>query len=127
MALEECRLLLLNRTDLHNVLARNPCLVVEVLRLIAIRICYVTAQLNEQILLPLHQKLARILLRLASTEENGTRCLRLSHSELTDLVGSSREAVSKALSAWNKQGLLLTARGSIELINETELRRVAGL
>lgn len=126
-ALEECHLWMLGRADLHNLLERNPGLVVEVLRLIGLRMRYITDQLNEQILLPLHQKLARKLLRLATTEPDGTRCLRLSHSELADLVGASREAVSKALSAWKKQGLLQTGRGSIELISEGELRDIAGL
>ncbi|MEM6586983.1 MAG: Crp/Fnr family transcriptional regulator [Pseudomonadota bacterium] len=127
MALEACSLLMLNRAGLHYVLDRNPLLVAEVMQLIGKRMRYITDQLNEQILLPLPKRLARKLLRLATFTDCGTRCLRLSHSELADLVGASREAVSKALSAWNKQGLLQTGRGSIELLDEEALRDIAGL
>lgn len=126
-ALEECDLLMLRRADLLQVLDRSPHLMVEVLRLIGIRMRDITDQMNEQILLPLPQKLARRLLRLATVTEGGPRCLRLSHSELADLVGASREAVSKALSAWKKQGYLQTGRGSIELLDEAGLRSIAGL
>ncbi len=126
-ALEDCELLILNRADLHQLLERNPHLVAEILQLIGKRMRYITDQLNEQILLPLPKRLARKMLRLATFTEDGHRFLRLSHSELADLVGASREAVSKALSNWNKQGLLQTGRGSIELLNEDELRDIAGL
>ncbi|MEL7255485.1 MAG: Crp/Fnr family transcriptional regulator [Pseudomonadota bacterium] len=126
-ALEECDLRMLRRADLLQVLDRSPHLMVEVLRLIGIRMRDITDQMNEQILLPLPQKLARRLLRLATVTEGGPRCLRLSHSELADLVGASREAVSKALSSWKKQGYLHTGRGSIELLDEAGLRSIAGL
>ncbi|MEO0369969.1 MAG: Crp/Fnr family transcriptional regulator [Pseudomonadota bacterium] len=127
MALDDCNLLILNRADLHDLLERNPHHVAEVLQLIGKRMRDITDQLNEQILLPLPKRLARKILRLATFTDDGHRCLRLSHSELADLVGASREAVSKALSSWNKQGVLQTGRGSVELLDENALRDIAGL
>lgn len=125
-ALEDSQLLMLTRTDLHSVLERNPHLMDDILRFFGKRMRYINDQLNEQILLPLPKRLARKLLRLATLEEDTPRCLRLSHSEVADLVGASREAVSKTLSAWKKQGLVQTGRGSIELQDEAQLQNIAG-
>ncbi|MEM7733707.1 MAG: Crp/Fnr family transcriptional regulator [Pseudomonadota bacterium] len=127
MALEDSQLLMLDRAGLHHVLERNPHLLDDILRFIGKRMRYINDQLNEQILLPLPKRLARKMLRLATTEEDGSRCLKLSHSEVADLVGASREAVSKALSGWKKQGFVQTGRGSIELLDEDELQQIAGL
>ncbi|MEM6891442.1 MAG: Crp/Fnr family transcriptional regulator [Pseudomonadota bacterium] len=128
-ALEQSQLLMLDHSDLHQLLEQNPHLTIELLRLVGKRMRHITDQLNEYILLPLPKRLARKVLRLASRTDmdmDNPR-LKLSHSELADLVGASREAVSKALSAWKKEGLLQTGRGSIELLNEEKLRDIAGL
>lgn len=127
MALDDCQLLMLRHADLHRVLRKNPDLIVETLHLVGKRMREITDQLHEQILLPLHQRLARKLLRLASGAPDENPSLRLSHSEIADLVGASREAVSKALSSWKKQGVLETRRGSIELLDDEKLRNIGGL
>jgi CRP-like cAMP-binding protein len=127
VALEDCQLLMLRHADLLHVLEQDPHLMIEMLRLVGKRMRQITDQLHEQILLPLHQRLARKLLRLASGSEDENPSLRLSHSEIADQIGASREAVSKALSSWNKQGILQTGRGAVELLDEAELRSLAGL
>lgn len=126
-ALEDCQLLMLRQTDLHHVLVQNPHLTLELLSLVGKRMRHITDQLHQQILLPLNKRLARKLLRLASATGDENPRLGLSHSEIADLVGASREAVSKTLSSWKKQGLIQTGRGSIELLDEAELRFIAGL
>lgn len=124
-ALEKCRLLKLRHGDLKHAIEGNPGLAFELLRLMGQRMRYMNMQLSEYVLLPLSQRLARKLLYFASKEGGGHPCLRLSHSELAELAGASREAVSKVLSGWNKQGILQTGRGSIELLNQAALRRIA--
>ena len=126
-ALEDCQLLMLDHSDLHQVLEKNPHLTIELLRLVGKRMRHITDQLNEYILLPLPKRLARKLLRLASRTEEANPRLKLSHSELADLVGASREAVSKGLSGWKKKGYIKTGRGSIDLLDEAKLRKIAGL
>ena len=127
IALEDCQLLMLDHSELHQLLEQNPHLTIELLRLVGKRMRHITDQLNEYILLPLPKRLARKVLRLASRSDGGNPRLKLSHSELADLVGASREAVSKALSGWKKEGLLQTGRGSVEVLNEAMLRNIAGV
>ena len=126
-ALEKCRLLMLRHSDLKHEIEGNPGLAFELLRLMGQRMRFMNIQLNEYVFLPLPQRLARKVLRFATQKGEEVPCLRLSHSELAELAGASREAVSKALSAWKKQGILQTSRGSIELLNQAALREIAGV
>ncbi len=125
-ALEECRLLMLRHGDLMRKIEGNPGLALELLRLMGQRMRYMNQQLHEHVFLPLPQRLARKVLQFAAGEDEGLACLRLSHSELAELAGASREAVSKVLSSWNKDGILQTGRGSVEVLNHAALREIAG-
>ncbi len=126
-ALDACRLLMLRHGDLMRAIEGNPGLALEMLGLMGQRMRYMNEQLNEHVFLPLPQRLARKVLHFAPMADQGTACLKLSHSELADLVGASREAVSKVLSGWKRQGILQTGRGSVELLNRNALREIAGI
>ncbi len=126
-ALEESKLLVLRHGDLMRTIEANPGLALELLRLMGQRMRYMNQQLHEHVFLPLPQRLARKVLHFAGGEDGGHACLKLSHSELAELAGASREAVSKVLSSWKKKGILQTARGSIEVKNQAALRKIAGI
>ncbi len=49
----------------------------------------------------------------------------LRHQDLADLVGASRETVSKAMARLGSAGLLRSHRGRIVLLDEAALRRIA--
>ena len=71
---------------------------------------------------PLRQRLARALLRLA---EDGVAAT--THAALAAEIGSSREVVSRQIEKWSEEGVARNAgRGRVALLNETELRRLAG-
>lgn len=126
-ALEKCRLLMLRHADLKRAIEGSPGLAFELLRLMGQRMRYMNVQLHEYVFMPLPQRLARKVLHFAPNEGEGRACLKLSHSELAELAGASREAVSKVLSSWKKQGILQTGRGSVELLNRVALRKIAGI
>ncbi|MEO9573029.1 MAG: Crp/Fnr family transcriptional regulator [Tateyamaria sp.] len=127
MALEQCRLLMLRHGDLKHAIEGNPGLAFELLRLMGQRMRYMNLQLHEYVFMPLPQRLARKVLQFASRDGEGCARLKLSHSELAEMAGASREAVSKVLSGWKKQGTLQTGRGFVEVKNEVTLRRIAGI
>jgi CRP-like cAMP-binding protein len=124
-ALEDSRLLRLRHNDLMHAIEDNPKLSLELLHLMGQRMRYMNMQLHEYVFMPLHQRLARKVLQFAPFEAEGPARLRLSQSDLAELVGASREAVSKLLSGWKKQGVLDTGRGSITLLDRAALRKIA--
>ena len=55
----------------------------------------------------------------------GTR-IAISQEELGNLVGTSRVSVNQQLKAWQREGVLRTARGRVTLLDLDRLRSVAG-
>jgi len=72
---------------------------------------------------PAQQRLARLLLKLASLHREG-RCVALLRSDLGSLLGVSMETASRLMAGFRRQGLIRGERG--ELICDTAgLRQVA--
>lgn len=61
---------------------------------------------------------------LLTESESGV--VRLTHAELGEAVGSSREAVSRLLKQWEHSGLVALSRGRVELRDLPGLRRLGG-
>lgn len=84
-------------------------------------------QRTELAVLPVRQRLARALLRLA--EENrripGRPPVSLPQQELAELVGASRNAVVGELSALRAAGVLRTGRRAVTIVDAGALARCA--
>jgi CRP-like cAMP-binding protein len=68
-------------------------------------------------------RLARKLLYL--TPEAGNGRLGLSQSELAEFVGATREAVSKTLSNWKRNGIIEINRGALQILDRKALGLLA--
>lgn len=122
-AVEPSHLRRLRNRDVIAQLREHPELAGDMLRLAGQRMRWMTAQLNEQVFLPVPVRLARKLLYLTRTDQ--TSLLALSQSELAEFVGATREAVSKTLSNWRKAGLIEISRGGLTIVNRNGLAVLA--
>jgi CRP-like cAMP-binding protein len=71
-------------------------------------------------------RLARLLLRLAEThgEEvaDGIQInLKLSQTDLGNLIASTRESVNRQLNAWSEEGVIALERGRITILDQDAL------
>ena len=77
------------------------------------------------------ERLAKVLLRAALSEdgiETKTSYLRyLNRLELSQEIGSTRQAVGAALKSYEKAGVIKRETGEAYTLNLTSLRRIAGL
>lgn len=124
--LEPCKLAQLRHDDLMAEIKKRPDLAVEILLIMGQRMRWMNQQLHEYVFMPLPSRLARKLLYLLPEGGGDGQRLRLSQTELADFAGATREAVSKTLSGWKKQGILATSRGSMEVLDRPSLRAIAG-
>jgi CRP-like cAMP-binding protein len=122
-AVEPSHLRRLRNKDVLVQLAQHPELAGDMLRLAGQRMRWMTAQLNEQVFLPMPARLARKLLYLTRADVRGQ--LSLSQSELAEFVGATREAVSKTLSNWRKAGLIEISRGGLTILDRGGLTVLA--
>ena len=122
-ATEPSRLRRLRNRDILNQIQKYPDLAGDLLRLAGQRMRWMNAQLNEQVFLPMPVRLARKLLYL--TPEAGNGRLGLSQSELAEFVGATREAVSKTLSNWKRNGIIEINRGALQILDRKALGLLA--
>lgn len=121
-ALTDARLLRVRNADVLDQITRDPAMASDLIRLAGERMRWMGKQMNEQVFLPLPARLARKLLHLAQVS-NGP--LALSQSELAEYVGATREAVSKTLSSWKRDGILDLNRKALEIRDQSALEILA--
>jgi CRP/FNR family transcriptional regulator, cyclic AMP receptor protein len=130
-AVERTTLAVVTRDELIHLLRSDPQVVDRVLKALGELIRRADQQATELVFLDLPGRLARRLLELAETPEDGpggkrpmTR--RVTQTELANMVGGSRQSVNIALRTLEKRGFIRLVGWSIELLDPVELRRRAG-
>jgi CRP/FNR family cyclic AMP-dependent transcriptional regulator len=130
-AIEDCRLLVIDRRDFLAFLKTNPEVSVKLLSVLAIRLKRVSELVEDTLFLNLPLRLAKKLLSLSHIygEEtaDGTRIdLKLSQEEWGDLVGTTRESVNKQVRKWTEAEIITVDEGYVVIRNPAELEKLAG-
>ena len=116
LALDDTTVLEITRSGFLQLLKTNDSLLVATLALLCERVRAADRTIEELALLDLPARLARVLVRSATTHGSatpaGTRIeLPLSQHELSMLVASSRESVNRQLQLWRAAGILSSEKG----------------
>ncbi len=122
-ALEKSELLSISRANLARAVEADPQLGLEIARMAARRLRWVSQQLHEQVFLPLPERLARKLIHLSRGEE----ILKMSQNDLADVVGATRESVSKILSQWRQEGIVDLGRQKVFLRDQAAIQALSRL
>ncbi len=109
---------------LLSAIRRSPDLAIELLRLTAGRLRWMSAQLEEQAFESVEVRLARRVTFLLQTMGN-EGVLTISQSDLSEHVGATRETVSKVLSEWKDAGIIEIGRGRLKLLAPEALFEIA--
>lgn len=121
-AVRTTRLLKVKNSDLTDAIRSKPELAVDMVRMTGQRMRWMGDQLSEQVFLPMPIRLARRILYLT---HNSSDTLSLSQSELAEHVGATREAVSKTLARWKKEGAIALERGVLKVLDRRDLQIIA--
>jgi CRP-like cAMP-binding protein len=131
MALGPCSLLAIQRGDFIPFLKQNPEIAVQLLTVLCKKLRE-TSEIAENVgLYGIPARLARVLLKLAEGEGNDARAkilvpVTLSQRDIGNLIGATRESVNKQLRAWQEEGLIGMKQGSITLLDEEAIEKIAG-
>jgi len=117
-AIDDARLLVIDRPLFLRVLEREAGLARHIIELLCGRLRQNTGRLGEHAFLDLPTRLARrlhdLVLDHGRAVETGTHIdVKLSQTELAQMLGATREAVNKHLNAWQREGVLSLANGEI--------------
>jgi CRP/FNR family cyclic AMP-dependent transcriptional regulator len=107
MTMEPCTLLMIARSAFERHLANEPKIAISLMRGLAERLRATTENVKSLALMDVYGRIARTLLQLAK-EEEGHQVIdeRLTHQELANIVGASREMVSRIMKDLSRGGYI---------------------
>ena len=121
---DENKILVLNRKDFREALAKNPDLTEHLLFAFANRLEKQRESKSEFVS---HSSLARVarLLLAKSNSENGALAPTLSQEEIAQYIGVRRETVARNLARLEESACLSRNRGRLVILDRSRLWRVA--
>jgi len=128
--LEDSMALAIPTHEFHVLLETHPRLSFSLMQLMTSYIQEMQERYREMATERVEQRIARVLLRLAS--QAGKRYdlgvlieLPFSRQDLAEMAGTTLYTVSRTLSAWEKRGLIATGRERVTLSNPHAIVRLA--
>ena len=114
VALDTTRVAVIRTVDFWGAARRDPSLTRDAMRHISRRLSEAHSQIESLVFDNNHHRLARALLRLSKEATRaGESSVRLTHEELAELIGSTREVVTGMMIDFRQQGLIDYKRGDI--------------
>lgn len=122
-----------SKTDFKRLLSRHPAIYERFAKILSLRLRATFDLVEEAAVAPLSQRLARRLLELAHLRPSALnsatiargRDVPLTQEELGQLLGKSRQSISKFLHLWEQNGLIQTKYGRISIKQPDALRKLA--
>jgi CRP-like cAMP-binding protein len=129
-AVEPTEILVLERRAFLNEIEREPKIAVKMLAELSRRLRRADEKIQDLVLLDVYGRVARMLLRLARLhgkplEDGFILTRRPTHQELADMVGASRETVSRVLADLARRGVVRNSGRRLVIENGKEMLRRA--
>jgi CRP-like cAMP-binding protein len=121
IAMEDAALLTLRREDVHARLRASPEVGIALLRVLSKRLRRADEKIRSLILLDVNGRVAQLLLQLAAEEGGEKITKRLTHHTISQMIGSSRETVSRTMRHLVDRGVIQVSRRQITLLDRGAL------
>jgi CRP/FNR family transcriptional regulator/CRP/FNR family cyclic AMP-dependent transcriptional regulator len=111
IAIEECELLSLQRSDFEGVLSAKPSISMALIGVLTTRLRKANHQISTLALLDVYGRVARVLLDMARDEgrrlkDGQIAFRRATHQEIANRIGTTRETVTRMMKDLERQSLL---------------------
>ena len=128
-ALDDALICAIRREDFDRYLHEHPDMTVKLTKLIGLRLRKIQNRVEDLVFRDVPARLAHLLLELSKTDGApdgaGIRLqARLTHQEMANLIGCSRETVSTILGQFRDQSLIKIDGRSIIIMNPNGLSRL---
>lgn len=127
-AIEDSTLVSIELAGFEDILIHNPEITVKLLKVMGDRLLELQERLGEQILYGTYFQIIKLLLRLCKKygkqDRSGNYLIEthFSNLELANMVGTSRETISRTLSDLNKKHVLFHEKGGLLSVNIEKLK-----
>jgi CRP/FNR family cyclic AMP-dependent transcriptional regulator len=126
IAMKDSQLLVLRREDFQAQLEVQPKIALKLLRVLVQRLRRADEKIGGLVLLDVNGRVARLLLDLADEGGGPKITRRLTHHTIAQMIGSSRETVSRAMRDLVARGLIEVTRREISIKDRDGLATLTG-
>ena len=126
IAMEDSTLLVLRREDFQGILKQTPSIALALLRELSRRLRRVDEKVGSLVLLDVNGRVAHLLLDLADEAASNRITRRLTHHTIAQMIGSSRETVSRTMRELVDKGYIEVSRREILIRDRAALEASAG-
>ena len=127
IATEESHLIVLRRDDFRQCLEESPRIALGLLQALSRRLRRADDKIGGLVLLDVNGRVARLLLEMADEHDGQHIPRKVTHHTIAQMIGSSRETVSRTMREFADQGLVELSRQSIALKDRGRLEHLSGL
>lgn len=113
VAFTACTLIVIERRDFLQALHDHPEIAMRIIELLCSRIRRTTTQVEDLMFLDLKRRVAKTLLIMSS---GSMQELAITQSDLSQIVGMSREMVNRQLQVWDRDGWISLGRRRIGVL-----------
>ncbi|MDI6756830.1 MAG: Crp/Fnr family transcriptional regulator [Endomicrobiia bacterium] len=129
VALENCELMVIEKKEFNRLLSRDVNIVLNIMRTLTLRLRTADQEIERLAFSSLTGRLAKTLVDLVTKHSKpchgGYRILiRLSHQDLADFTGTSREMISKQLNNFKRLGYIKTEKKALIVLGIKELKKL---
>lgn len=126
--IEDSVIYFIRNQDFENLLRRNTELSLEILKILSQRLRYLQSRIKNLAFNDTYVRTAQALIKFAQqygvqTEEGIKLDLPITRKELSDVIGTSRETVSRALSQFAREGAINTGGRAIVIKDINKLKK----
>jgi CRP-like cAMP-binding protein len=125
IAMDDSQLLILRREDFRRRVDANPSVAWAMLQELSRRLRRADEKIGGLVLLDVPGRIARLLLDLAEESGGATIEKTLTHQTIAQMIGASRETVSRAMKEFQEAGLIRVERRRIAVANKDALEKRA--
>ena len=117
VTMEQCQFCVINQTDFNRVLDNNPGLVRNLLKGLSKRLREANKNIESLALMDVYGRVAGTLLKFAKSEDDGRKVIRekLTQKDIANMVGASREMVSRIFKDLTTGGYITVESGVITI------------
>jgi CRP/FNR family cyclic AMP-dependent transcriptional regulator len=123
IAMEDAQLLILRREDFRRRVESNPSVAWALLTELSRRLRRADVKIGGLVLLDVPGRIARLLLDLADEAGSSTIEKPLTHQTIAQMIGASRETVSRAMKEFQDAGLITVERRKIAVGDRDALEK----
>jgi len=120
VTMEQCQFCVINQSDFNLVLENNPGLVRNLLKGLSKRLREANKNIESLALMDVYGRVAGTLLKFAKPDDDGRKVIRekLTQKEIANMVGASREMVSRIFKDLTTGGYITVEGGVITIIEK---------